>query len=129
MDKHVSSDHGHSLVDSLESTKPVKSPKTKASKTALKRKNLMNNKGKKKIYRPTMINDGDTIDRDVEIVESLLTDTDEEQINGTDEKDTDWGKFNKYYPKLIVYQRNLSRGRPSTTDQKAPGHVTFNRTF
>ena len=89
----------------------------------------MNNKGKKKIYRPTMISDGDTIDRDVEIVESLLTDTDEEQINGTDEKDTDWGKFNKYYPKLIAYQRNLSTGRPSTTDQKAPGHVTFNRTF
>ena len=91
------------LVEKSKQTKPDKTFKAKASKTAMKRKNAMSSKEKKKIYRPTMINDVDTIERDVEIVESLLTDTDEEGIDATDDKDADWGNSAYILFKIIMH--------------------------
>ena len=92
LDKHALSVHGNSIVEKSKQTKSGKTVKAKAAKTALKKKNAVNSK-EKQIYRPTMVSDVDTIDRDVEIIESLLTDSDEEGITATDDKDIDWGKY------------------------------------
>lgn len=84
LDKHAVSEHGASLKSEEISKKLINSDHT--------RKNYWPNKGKKKITRPTMIDDADTISKDIELVESLMTDSDEDDRDSRrNNNDTDWG--------------------------------------
>ena len=91
LDKHALGEHGVSLNEKAQQVKHKICPKRKITGQVVDKRKTGKKEGKKKMYRPTMVNDADSIDRDVEIVESLLTDSEEE--SAIDDTDADWGNY------------------------------------